>query len=212
MVSAHRISVKEKEMYNTVFDSIASVYGWFYRSQKKGFKGIIDTLKQTGSLREGDRVLDLGCGTGALCAVLAEHGHSVTGIDASGKMIQVARKKTGRHDITYLVADATTRLDFPDDSFDLVIASHVVHGLAPQERLQLYEQMKRVAVHTVVIHDYNTTRSLITDILEYLERGDYFNFIQIVEQELREQFPSIRIEKASGNAHLYICTCQDAMS
>ncbi|MBN2861245.1 MAG: class I SAM-dependent methyltransferase [Sphaerochaetaceae bacterium] len=198
-------------MYNTVFDSIASVYGWFYGYQKKGFKGIIDILKHTGSLREGDRVLDLGCGTGALCAVLAEHGHPVTGIDASARMIDVARNKTAQHDITYLVADATAPLAFPDDSFDLVIASHVVHGLAPQERHQLYEQMKRVAVRTVVIHDYNTTRSLITDILEYLERGDYFNFIQIVEQELREQFPSIRIEKASRNAHLYICTCQDAM-
>jgi trans-aconitate methyltransferase len=41
----------------------------------------------------GERVLDLGCGTGDLTARLAEHGAHVTGVDASSEMVNEARRK-----------------------------------------------------------------------------------------------------------------------
>ncbi len=194
-------------MYNRVFDTIAQVYGWFYGWQKRGFTDLVGTLEREGFLTAGERILDVGCGTGALCAVLNEAGYSSVGVDASERMISVARSKAGGDDLPFFVADGTGTLPFPSKSFDTVIASHVVHGMVREERIMFYEEMKRLASHTVVIHDYNRRRTLVTDILEYLEKGDYFSFIRVVEDELREQFPALSIIEGKKSSHLYICSC-----
>jgi SAM-dependent methyltransferase len=64
----------------------------------------------------GRATLDLGCGEGRVGAVLERRGHHVVGVDASPRMVELARE---RHEA--LVADATA-LPFDDASFDIVIA------------------------------------------------------------------------------------------
>ena len=51
---------------------------------------LIDLLE----LEPGERVLDLGCGTGHIAAVIADHGAEVVGIDSSPSMIAPARSRT----------------------------------------------------------------------------------------------------------------------
>lgn len=64
------------------------------------------------------RVLDVGCGTGALSRVLAEETEGrVVGVDADPALLAVARTETG---LPVLAGDAT-RLPFVDDAFDLVV-------------------------------------------------------------------------------------------
>ena len=57
-------------------------------------------------LKPADKVLDLGCGTGVLCRMIADRlsssaGGLAMGIDAAGKMIQVARKKRESPDLSF---------------------------------------------------------------------------------------------------------------
>jgi len=70
-----------------------------------------------------ERVLDLGCGTGHLTAVLAESGASVVGVDASREMLAEARAT--RPDIPFVRGDAR-RLPF-EGSFDAVLSNAVLH-------------------------------------------------------------------------------------
>ena len=70
---------------------------------------------------EDKRVLDAGCGDGTFSGWLAEKEADVLGIDASGEMIRVARKRFGDH-VEFRQADLRVPLDFvPDDSLDLVL-------------------------------------------------------------------------------------------
>lgn len=64
----------------------------------------------------GKRALDIGCGDGALAAILRERGADVAGIDADPLMIEAARRRLP--DADFRVADAVS-LPFPDGSFDL---------------------------------------------------------------------------------------------
>ncbi|MEA2170467.1 MAG: hypothetical protein QOF76_3767 [Solirubrobacteraceae bacterium] len=85
------------------------------------------TLALAGAVR-GRRILDAGCGAGPLFAELRDRGAVVTGIDASGGMLEVARRRLGA-DADLHVADLANPLPFPDGVFDDVIASLVLHYL-----------------------------------------------------------------------------------
>ncbi|MEU6791042.1 class I SAM-dependent methyltransferase [Nonomuraea wenchangensis] len=76
----------------------------------------------------GRRVLDAGCGAGPLFAALRERGAVVTGVDASAGMLELARRRLGA-DADLRVVDLAGPLPFPDDTFDDVIASLVLHYL-----------------------------------------------------------------------------------
>lgn len=73
------------------------------------------------------RVLDLGCGFGWHCCYAIEQGaKSVVGIDISEKMLAEARKNASNAAIEYICA-AVEDIDFPTDSFDIVISSLAFH-------------------------------------------------------------------------------------
>lgn len=83
-------------------------------------------IRTTLALRPGDRVLDLGCGTGAHLPVLreavGEEGH-VLALDYSPAMVAKAAARAARWDnVEVRHADATT-VELPADSFDGVLAS-----------------------------------------------------------------------------------------
>jgi trans-aconitate methyltransferase len=78
----------------------------------------------------GERILDLGCGTGHLTARIAELGAEVVGIDSSPEMIEEARRLFP--DIRFEVADAR---DFGfDQPFDAVFSNAVLHWVKPPEQ------------------------------------------------------------------------------
>ncbi|MFC5288836.1 class I SAM-dependent methyltransferase [Actinokineospora guangxiensis] len=76
----------------------------------------------------GLRILDAGCGSGPLSAVLRDRGAVVTGVDASAGMVELARRRLGAcADVR--VADLADPLPFADGAFDVVVASLVLHYL-----------------------------------------------------------------------------------
>ena len=69
-------------------------------------------------IEEGDRVLDVGCGTGFATEGLLQHTDDVWGLDQSAHQLEKAYAKFGRRgEVTFTRGDAE-RLPFADDSFD----------------------------------------------------------------------------------------------
>lgn len=76
---------------------------------------------------QGKRVLDLGCGFGWHCRYAVEKGaKSVVGVDISQKMLSEAKDKTKSEYIQYILIPIED-IDFPEDSFDVVISSLAFH-------------------------------------------------------------------------------------
>jgi trans-aconitate methyltransferase len=79
--------------------------------------------------RAGERILDVGCGTGHLSVKLAEAGAEVTGIDKSPVMIEQAR--TAFPQVRFLEADI---LDFqPAQPFDAIFSNAALHWVQPPD-------------------------------------------------------------------------------
>ncbi len=189
---------------NSLFHNISSIYGLFFNTQVKNFSSIFNKIKNELNLSNYKNIIDIGCGTGALCNVLYEQGLSVTGIDPAKGMIETAKKRSINKKIKFIEANVLNGLPFEDKSFDVSISSFVAHGLNEYERQKMYDEMERITKHLVIIYDYNQHRGLITDIVEWLEGGDYFNFIKTVKYELNEKFRDVKIIRANIRSALYI--------
>lgn len=65
------------------------------------------------------RILDLGCGTGALCNAYAARGHAVTGVDPASAMLDMAKRTAHGDRISWV--HSTAQAFRSDDRFDLII-------------------------------------------------------------------------------------------
>lgn len=87
-------------------------------------------LRAAAGFSVGERVLDVGCGTGATTRAAARAvgatGH-VTGVDLSTRMLELARARTAAEhlDVTFLRGDAQVHA-FPPGGFDVVLSRHGV--------------------------------------------------------------------------------------
>lgn len=187
-----------------LFDRISPVYSLYYRWQREHYRAIYSN-RSLMDLSPYTTILDVGCGTAAMTSILNELGHRVTGVDNSLGMLQTARKQVENSSLGLLQASAVEGLPFAEKSFEVSIAAYVAHGLKSEQRQALYSEMKRVSSKWVILHDYNQNRSLMTNIAEYLEGGDYFNFIQVVQTELRDFFGNLKVVDLGGRASCYLC-------
>lgn len=193
----------------SIFNKIAPIYGMFFDFQLKYFTKIQEKVSSEIDFSKYESILDIGCGTGALCKTFYDKGFEVVGVDPSKGMLAQGNKKLKNLPIKLIHIVPGEPLPFKDKSFDIVITSYVAHGLKKDERLQLYNEMKRLSKKLVIIHDYNENRALLTSIVEWLENGDYFNFIKIAEKEMKEVFDEVKKINVDTRAAWYICNCKE---
>ena len=126
----------------TVFwDRIAGVYDLFVNvvngKTHKALKRIVAEL-----IEPPDEVLECACGTGMLSAVIASKCRSLTATDFSMNMLKKARKNYAEYgNAAFAFADITA-LEYPDNSFDKVVAGNVIHLL--DEPLKALTELDRV--------------------------------------------------------------------
>lgn len=100
-----------------------------------------NSLVQLLAPKEGERILDLGCGTGDLAITLFEGGAEVVGVDKSENMVKLATIKYPQ--IPFTVQDAT-QLTYQNE-FDAVFSNATLHWVhPPKEAVQcIYESLKQ---------------------------------------------------------------------
>lgn len=91
---------------------------------QKAYDRLISFFERSIQPKPGEKVLDLGCGTGAFTEQLKRFELDLTGADISRNAIKLAKKMNPN--INFVVSDIE-RLTFKDEYFDIVIFSAVLH-------------------------------------------------------------------------------------
>jgi len=78
---------------------------------------------ESAGLRPGERVLDLGCGTGNAALLAAERSGEVTGVDPASRLLEIARARAAREGkkVTFLPGEAAS-LPLDDSSVDVILS------------------------------------------------------------------------------------------
>jgi ubiquinone/menaquinone biosynthesis C-methylase UbiE len=100
-------------------------------------------------LRPGQRVLEIGCGTGSLLLAIAkqEPGTELVGLDPDPKALARARRKAARAGIALrLDRGFSDSLPYPDRSFDRVFSAFMLHHLPSSEKEPTLREAARVLV------------------------------------------------------------------
>jgi demethylmenaquinone methyltransferase / 2-methoxy-6-polyprenyl-1,4-benzoquinol methylase len=86
-------------------------------------------LADLAAVEDGTAALDLACGTGDIAFELARRGASVTGLDLTLRMVQLARTKPAAAGRVRFVTGDMMALPFPDRSFDLVTTGYGIRNV-----------------------------------------------------------------------------------
>jgi ubiquinone/menaquinone biosynthesis C-methylase UbiE len=110
-------------------------------------RATFDTLARVAGVQPGQRVLDVGCGTGYFARLLASAvgtGGLVVGVDASPEMIGYAEHQRGRPRNCQFEVGTAEALSFPPGHFDVVVSSLFMHHLPRDLQATALAEMRRV--------------------------------------------------------------------
>lgn len=140
------------------------------------------------SLKPGESVLDIGCGTGTL-AIAAKRrvgpAGRVFGVDASPEMLARANKKAKKAGSQVVFKNGIVEaLPFPDAQFDAVLSTVMLHHLGPKARQQCAHEVRRVLKPggRVLIVDFAKPAEGKKGLLDHFHHHGYFDLRDFTAQ------------------------------
>ena len=142
-------------------------------------------LIEQADIQTGQRILDLGCGTGTL-TILIKQRHpdaDVIGLDGDPEILGIARAKAAKAGVEITLDHGLAfQLPYPDDAFDRVLTSLVYHHLTRDDKQRAFVEVYRVLRSGGDLHivDFGKPRGfygrLASQIIKRMEQaGDNVN-------------------------------------
>lgn len=160
------VTAVENDFVERVYEKLSKVYDLIFGPTLH--PGRLHAIERMG-IQPGDRVLEVGVGTGINTSLYPFYCH-ITGVDLSSSMLDKARERVEREGLRHvrLLEMDAQNLKFEDDSFDIVYAPYLV-SVVP-DPLLVAREMRRVCKPGGKIIILNHFRSA-TPILSRLERA-----------------------------------------
>lgn len=158
---------------------------------------VLDTVAELANLAPGQRVLDIGTGTGNLALRCLAYGVEVIGLDPSELMLRKAQEKVGSNPRVafHQVSAPFLCIPYPESTFDAVVSTYAYHHIPHRQRAASVREMVRVLkpggrwVLGDLVFENEEAESCALQEYHWLEE-EYFARID----ELRDAFAEMEME------------------
>jgi len=166
---------------------------------------ILSYLKDSMQLKKGDRILDVGCGTGEASLYFPDE---YLGIDPSGDYINFAVKKYGAK---FAKMDGK-KLLFPDGAFQYIFCTNVFHHIGDEDVIGIVREMKRVCANSgsVYVADavWPDKFNIIGKIIFAMDMGKHQRTTEGFSELLKKEGFEVMVSKMKGTfPHKYSVYC-----
>jgi SAM-dependent methyltransferase len=129
-VSAHGVSDGDiRRRYAEVFDDVAEDYD----RERPGYPDeLIDAACRAGGLTAGDRIVEVGSGTGLLTTALLARGFEVDAVEPGANMIRVAERRVGPEAAVRFHRGRFEDVALPERAFGAVFSATAFHWIDPE--------------------------------------------------------------------------------
>ncbi len=134
-----------------------------------------DDLADFATLREGARVLEIGCGTGQATLPLAGRGYRITAVELGDGMAGVARRNLRRFSNVEVLTAAFEDWPLPEEPFDAIVSATAFHWIDPAVRITKSASALRPGGVLAIIgthHVANGDNDLFAEVQRCYERWD----------------------------------------
>jgi SAM-dependent methyltransferase len=146
-------------------------HGWlFHYARVPTYFGTARRIEEALATAPGERVLDVGCGTGMFAR--STHGTYV-GIDTCAAYLQFGRRRARRRP-SFFVSMSVTGLGFGDGTFDKALVANLIHHLDDDAADRVLRELTRVVTRKVIVLE--AAPEIATPLERFLlahDRGDY---------------------------------------
>jgi len=165
-----------------------------------GYKKVLGTIYAAVLERNARRVLDIGFGTGVLTARLYAAGCTITGVDFSRRMIEIAREKMP--EAVLFEHDFSTGLpqELENAAFDAVVCTYAIHHLEDQQKADFIRGLQAhldpggvIYIGDIAFSTRDELNACRTASGEDWDEDE----IYIVAEELKKEIPGVQFEKIS---------------
>ena len=177
---------------NQIHQNIAEQHKWYNVRWFRRMAPVYDAVEffvahirakvaKEANLKDGAKILDMACGTGAQSIAFAKRGFPVVGVDLSPDMLARAKKKIKKgYDVTFLCQDAS-HISYQDSHFDLAVISFGLHDMPEEIGIAILKEMKRATKLNgdIIIVDYgrplNSTSAFLGHAIAKIWEGKYYD-------------------------------------
>ncbi len=133
------------------FNDVADLYD---RARPLYPRELVDDLFMLTGIQPGQRVLEIGCGTGQITVPLAERGLRITALEPGAELALIARGKLAAYPDVQVIECRLEDFKLPPEAFHLVIAATAWHWVDPSVRVVKSAAALKPGSHLAIIHTH----------------------------------------------------------